>query len=142
MTNGTRRGEGSESRPGHSLPPGKARYSFYRRLGGPQGRSGQMRKISPPPGFDPRTVHRLASRYIDSVIPALRNPKACRKVPLDINHMYNILLQFVPPNIFCFGQYLKNYAQGGFKNLGLCSCRVCNFLIIFHHKKNDLSTRS
>jgi hypothetical protein len=26
------------------------------RLGGPQGRSGQVRKISPPPGFDPRTV--------------------------------------------------------------------------------------
>ena len=24
-------------------------YPFYRRLGGPQGRSGQVRKISPPP---------------------------------------------------------------------------------------------
>jgi hypothetical protein len=28
----------------------------HRRLGGPQGRSGRVRKISPPPGFDPRTV--------------------------------------------------------------------------------------
>jgi len=28
---------------------------LYRRLGGPQGRSGQVRKISPPLGFDPRT---------------------------------------------------------------------------------------
>jgi hypothetical protein len=26
------------------------------RLGGPQGQSGRVRKISPPPGFDPRTV--------------------------------------------------------------------------------------
>jgi hypothetical protein len=26
----------------------------------PQGRSGRVRKISPPPGFDPRTVQRVA----------------------------------------------------------------------------------
>jgi len=32
---------------------GKTRYPLYRRLGGPQGRSGQVRKISSPPGFDP-----------------------------------------------------------------------------------------
>jgi hypothetical protein len=32
---------------------------------GPQGRSGQVRKISPPPGFDPRTVQPVASRYTD-----------------------------------------------------------------------------
>jgi len=48
----TRRGEGSASRPGRSLPPGKTRYPLYRRLGGTQGRSGEVRKISPPPGFD------------------------------------------------------------------------------------------
>ena len=35
MTNGTRRGEGSASRPGRSLPPGKTRHVLYRRLGGP-----------------------------------------------------------------------------------------------------------
>ena len=33
------------------LPPGKTRYPLYRRLGGPQGRSGQVRKISPPTGI-------------------------------------------------------------------------------------------
>ena len=57
---GTRRGEGSASRPGRSLPPGKTRYPSYRRLGGPQGRSGQVRKISHPPGFDPWTVQPLS----------------------------------------------------------------------------------
>ena len=57
--------EGSASRLGHSLPPEKTRYPLYRRLGGPQGRSGQMRKISPPPGFDPRTIQPVASRYTD-----------------------------------------------------------------------------
>jgi len=28
-----------------ALPPGKTRYPLYRKLGGPQGRSGQVRKI-------------------------------------------------------------------------------------------------
>jgi hypothetical protein len=32
-------------------------HCSYRRLGGPLHRSGRVRKISPPPGFDPRTVH-------------------------------------------------------------------------------------
>ena len=36
----------------------------------PQGRSGRMRKISPLPGFDPRTVQPVASRYTDYAIPA------------------------------------------------------------------------
>jgi hypothetical protein len=43
--------------------PGKSRYPSYRRLGGPQGPSGQVRKISPPLGFDPRTAQTVASRY-------------------------------------------------------------------------------
>jgi hypothetical protein len=54
-----------QTRPGRSLPPGKTRYPLYRRLDGLQGRSGQVRKISPQPGFDPRTVQPVASRYTD-----------------------------------------------------------------------------
>ena len=55
-----------------TLPPGKTRYPLYRRLGAPQGRYGQVRKIFPsPPGFDPRTVQPVVSRYIDWTIPAL-----------------------------------------------------------------------
>ena len=48
---GTRRGEGSASRPGRSLPAVKTRYPLYNRLGGPQGRSGQVRQISRPTGI-------------------------------------------------------------------------------------------
>ena len=65
MTTALEGDEGSASRPGRSLPPGKTRYPLFRRLGGPQGRSGQVRKISHPPGFDPRTVHPVAIRYTD-----------------------------------------------------------------------------
>jgi hypothetical protein len=33
--------------------------------GGAQDRSGRVRKISHPPGFDPRTVQPVATRYTD-----------------------------------------------------------------------------
>ena len=39
------------------------------RPGRQQGRSGRVRKISPTPEFDPRTVQPVASRYTDRAIP-------------------------------------------------------------------------
>ena len=71
MTTALEGGEGSASRSGRSLPTGKSRYPLYRRLGGPQGRSGQVREISSPPGFDPRTAQPVASRYTDYAYPPL-----------------------------------------------------------------------
>jgi len=68
MTTALEGGEGSASRPGRSLLPGKTRYPLYGRLGGPQGRSGQVRKISPTPGFDPRTVQPVAIRNLCSTV--------------------------------------------------------------------------
>jgi hypothetical protein len=53
-----------------ALPPGITRYPLYRRLGGSQGRSGEMWKISSPPGFDPRTVQPVAIHYTDLAISA------------------------------------------------------------------------
>ena len=52
------------------LPQGMTWYPLYRRMGGPRGRSGRVRKISPLPGFDPRTVQPVASRCNDYAIPA------------------------------------------------------------------------
>ena len=52
-----------------ALPPAMTRYPLYRRLGGPQCRSGRVRKISPSPVFDPWTVQPVASRYADCDIP-------------------------------------------------------------------------
>jgi len=37
----------SGQRPGRTLPPRKARYPFYSRLGGPQGQSGRVEKLVP-----------------------------------------------------------------------------------------------
>jgi len=46
------------------------RYPFYRRVGGPHSRSGRVRKISPPPRYDPRTVQLVTNRYTDFALPA------------------------------------------------------------------------
>ena len=64
MTTALEGGEWSAARPGRTLLPGKARYPLYRRLGGPQGRSGRAENLAPP-GFDPRTVQPQVSRYTD-----------------------------------------------------------------------------
>jgi len=48
----------------------ETRYPLYRRLGGPQGRSGRVRKAHPLPGFDPRNVQPVASRCTNWAIPA------------------------------------------------------------------------
>ena len=48
-------------------PQGKTRYPLYRRVGGPQSRSGRLWKTSSPPGFDLRTVQPVASYFTDSL---------------------------------------------------------------------------
>ena len=63
--NCTRRGWEVIFTPRPLFTTGKSRYPFYRRLCGPQGQSGQVQNISPPPEFDPRTVKPVVSRYTD-----------------------------------------------------------------------------
>jgi len=51
LDHGTRRGRGVSVTPRTLFTPGKTQYPLYRRLGGPQDRSGQVRKISPSTGI-------------------------------------------------------------------------------------------
>jgi hypothetical protein len=53
-----------------ALPPGNTRYPSYRRLGGPWAGLDEWGKSRPTPGFDPRTVKPVTSRYTDWAIPA------------------------------------------------------------------------
>jgi len=55
MTAALEGGEWSAARPGRTIPQGKTRYPFYRRLGGPHGRSGRA-EILVPTGIRSRTV--------------------------------------------------------------------------------------
>jgi hypothetical protein len=63
----------STPRPGRFTPRKRYPIPLYRRLGGHQDRSGRVRKIAPPPGFDPQAVQPVASRYTDCAIPAYVN---------------------------------------------------------------------
>ena len=57
-------GEWSAARPGRTLPLAKTWYPFYRRLGGPQGRSGRTENLVPT-GIRSRTVQPVVSHYND-----------------------------------------------------------------------------
>jgi len=56
--------EWSAARRGRTLPPGKNRYPFYRRLGGPQDRSGRAENLVPT-RIRSRAVQPVVSHYTD-----------------------------------------------------------------------------
>jgi len=64
MTAALEGGEWSAARPGRTLPPGKTRYPFYRRLSGPQGRSGRVENLVPT-GIRPQTVQPIVSWQLE-----------------------------------------------------------------------------
>ena len=82
----------STPRPGR-FTPGKTRYPLYRRLGGTQSRCGRVRSISSPPGFDPRTVQPVASRYTVCAILARNFLKCVVTYYLEGNFKVNFLLK-------------------------------------------------
>jgi len=49
---------------GRTLPPGKTRYPFYRRLGWPEDQSGRAENLVPT-GIRSRTVQPVVRRYTD-----------------------------------------------------------------------------
>ena len=67
MTAALEGGEWSAARPNRTLHPGKTRYPFYRRLGGPQGRFGRA-EILVPTVIRFRTVQHVVIRYTDRPI--------------------------------------------------------------------------
>jgi len=68
MTAALEGGEWSAARPGRILPPGKTRYPFYRRLGGPQAWSGWVENLVPT-GIRSRTVQPGSSVGIATELP-------------------------------------------------------------------------
>jgi len=72
-----------------ALPSGKTGYPLFRKLDGPQGRSGLLRKIPPPPGFDHRIIQPVASSYTDYAIETHFQPRYIAKIMF---RPYNSLL--------------------------------------------------
>jgi hypothetical protein len=75
MTEALEGGEWSAARPGRTLPPGKTRYPFYRRLVGPQGRSGRAENLVPT-GIRSRTVQPVAQSLYRLSYPAHNSTSA------------------------------------------------------------------
>ena len=89
---GTRRGWGVSVTPRPYFTPGKTRYPLYRRLGGPQGRSGEVGKSCPPTGIRSpdrparsQSLYRLSYRAHDvnqscSHTPSVHHTYHCQKI--------------------------------------------------------------
>jgi hypothetical protein len=76
-----------------ALTPRKNRYPFYRRLDGPQVQSGRVRKISLPPGFDPRSFQAEASRFTDWAI-AVHPLRTVSHQSADVGHLYKFIVKW------------------------------------------------
>ena len=89
-------GEWSAAHPGRTLPPGKTRYPFYRRLGGLQGRSGRAENLVPT-GIRSRTVQLVVSRYTDWAT----RPTPSRRYYYQSSHWTDYWMNFL--------QFILNY---------------------------------
>ena len=86
---------GQRHAPAALYPPGKTRYPLYRRLGGSQGRSGRVRKISPTPGFDPRTVQPVGSHYTDWATGPTKHVEDIVKIKTLVGRRCSLLFCFI-----------------------------------------------
>jgi len=114
MTTALEGGEGSASRPGRSLPPGKTRYPLYSRLGRPQGSFGQVRKISPPTGSRSHTAQPVAQSLYRLSYPAHHVNTTSHQMPYALNYKRIIKfalntgvinLQMCSPPILVYSRY-------------------------------------
>ena len=96
---------------GRFVPRKETQFPLYRRLDGPQGRSGRVQKFSLPSWFDPRTFQAVASRYTDYVILA-------RKLALII-----IIIRYVSG--LTKEVYASNLLECRVSSIDLCVWVVC-----------------
>jgi hypothetical protein len=74
-------------RPSRFTPGKNSRYPLYKKLRGPQCRSGRLCRISPPRRYEPRTAQPVVSRYAPTAahrvtVPYVNHNIACTGVAL------------------------------------------------------------
>ena len=107
--------------------------SFYRRLRGTLGWSGRVWKISPPPGFDPLTLHPVASRYTDcAAVAHLRSGKVIKiTMPCSFCVCFGVvylLTCFISRCLVCIVVVVL-YVLSSYVYLLHCVCIVVFFLL-------------
>ena len=131
MTAALEGGEWSAARPGRTLPPGKIRYTFYRRLGGPQDRSGRAENLVPT-GIRSRTVQPVAqSLYRLSYRAHTLQSKAnsiCEKDQLDAQFLVINLTRYCSSHNVLATRY-RIYLFSRLYNVATSSC--AHLTIIF-----------
>ena len=121
----------STPRNGHFTPGKVSGYPLYRRLGWPHGRSGWVRKISPAPGLDLRTVQAVVSGYTDCAIPLHRG----------LFVYYIVLRECTPSPNFCVAHDYADTWWGSLRStipyvltfkvhMSLFPCIIYNYKII------------
>ena len=103
---------------------------------GSKGRSGRVRKISPPPGFDPRTLQLVARCYTDWAIPvpSYRHGVYLHNKPQQQRKLRTVLhlVCCTPQIILSYGHFhrlIKNINQWKLLSLNFCKVLILVFLL-------------
>jgi len=124
MTAALEGGEWSAAGPGRTLPTGKTRYPFYRRLSGPQGRSGRAENLVPT-GILSQTVQLVVSRYIDWATRHTAVQSKCSKIPPSTSMHFSTLLATVRV------AFLRSSWRSYFMRAALFIMRATNSSLVF-----------
>ena len=120
LTSAPDRGRWLKPRLGRFTPGKETRYPLYRRLGGPQGRCGRMRKMSPPPGF-----HRSSSSKCKSKLRKVSDFEHCEGSFFPLS---SPCLSVLAVDLFSLPSSALKYSDSTFKYFKLSSCQFCNLL--------------
>jgi len=124
MTAALEGGEWSVARPGRNLPPVKSRYPFYRKLGGPQGRSGRAENLVPT-GIRSRPVQPVAQSLYRLSYPAHNNNNNNT-----VSYTYKVHFLVVESQFTTISECLKRYFLNNLLWPQTQCCLLCpqNFL--------------
>ena len=118
----------------------ETRYPLQRKIGGPQGRSGRVRKTWPPVGFDPLTLQPVASRY--AITPVYKLNLFCRlfalmKGLLNFPFKPKINLRKATILLLCNLTYLETKGQYPSRHTSYASH---NWISLYMKKRNFFRT--
>ena len=129
---------GIQSHTPAALSPGKTPFThLYRRLSGPQGGAQRVRKISPSPGFDPRFVQPVASRYTDTAIAPQAHIRKCN-INKNNSFLFSVTITVLLHTCFLWRHYFQFFSS-------VCVCRlrsaICSLFLICRPSSLDNERR-